>query len=220
MATGVHKLNIAVLISGEGTNLQALIDACKDPQYPAYISLVISSKPNAKGLDRARLAGIPVLGLSRKDYPDRSAMERRMHEALAATRTKLVCLAGYMLLLGEDFVERWRGRMINIHPSLLPLFKGLKPQQQALDAGVLMSGASVHYVVPEMDSGPLIAQAGVPVRAGDTAETLAERIKRAEHVLYPHAVRLIAEGCVQWDGEARSCTIAPDAEIALWVRGD
>ena len=187
-------LKLGVLISGRGSNLQALIDACADEAYPAEIVLVISNKADAQGLKRAQAAGIATLTISHRDYADRDAFDAEISAALSDAGAQLVCLAGFMRLLGEAFVERWRDRLVNIHPSLLPAFKGLNTQARAVDAGVRISGCTVHFVRPAMDDGPIIVQAAVPVLAGDDEDTLAARILVAEHKAYPLAVRLIAEG--------------------------
>lgn len=187
-------LKLGVLISGRGSNLQALIDACADEAYPAEIVLVISNKADAQGLKRAQAAGIATLTISHRDYEDRDAFDAEISAALSDAGAQLVCLAGFMRLLGEAFVERWRDRLINIHPSLLPAFKGLNTQARAVDAGVRISGCTVHFVRPAMDDGPIIVQAAVPVLAGDDEDALAARILVAEHKAYPLAVRLIAEG--------------------------
>jgi phosphoribosylglycinamide formyltransferase 1 len=190
----MEKLKLAVLISGRGSNLQALIDACANPSFPGEIGLVISNKANAYGLQRADVAGIPTLSFDHKAFNTRAEFDAQMTAAMEEAGTKLVCLAGFMRLLSDQFCAHWHDRMINIHPSLLPAFKGLDVQQAALDAGVRFSGCTVHYVRPEMDSGPIIIQAAVPVSGDDTADTLATRILVEEHRIYPHAVRLIAEG--------------------------
>jgi phosphoribosylglycinamide formyltransferase-1 len=187
-------LKLGVLISGRGSNLQALIDACTDEAYPAKIVLVISNKADAQGLKRAQAVGIATLTISHKDFKDRDEFDAAIGAALQDAGVQLVCLAGFMRILGEAFVERWRDRLINIHPSLLPAFKGLNTQARAVDAGVRISGCTVHFVRPAMDDGPIIVQAAVPVLAGDDEDTLAARILVAEHKAYPLAVRLIAEG--------------------------
>ena len=187
-------LKLAVLISGRGSNLQALIDACADADYPADIVLVISNKPDAQGLKRAQAAGIATLTISHRDHDTRDQFDAAIGAALSEAGAELVCLAGFMRILGEAFVERWRDRLINIHPSLLPAFKGLNTQARAIDAGVRISGCTVHYVRPAMDDGPIIVQAAVPVLSGDDEDALAARILVAEHKAYPLAVRLIAEG--------------------------
>jgi phosphoribosylglycinamide formyltransferase 1 len=200
----VNRMKVGVLISGRGSNLQALIDACAAPDFPAEIVIVISNRPQAPGLERARKAGIPALILDwKRDFGNRAAYEEAVDRELRKAGVELVCLAGYMLLLGADFVRRWEGRLINIHPSLLPLFKGLRPHEQAIESGMRVSGCTVHYVAPEMDSGPIIGQRTVPVLPGDDAETLAARILEAEHRLYPECVRMIAEGRVRME-EARA----------------
>ncbi len=189
-------MKLGVLISGRGSNLAALIDATKAADYPAEIALVISNRPNAAGLETANAAGIPTQVIDHKEFDGREAFDAALDTALREAGIELVCLAGFMRLLTDDFVTGWLGRMVNIHPSLLPAFKGTDVHQRAIDAGVKLSGCTVHFVTPEMDSGPIIAQAAVPVLSGDTAEALATRILDAEHRLYPAAVRLIAEGRV------------------------
>lgn len=188
------KLKLAVLVSGRGSNLQALIDACADPAFPAEIVLVLSNVPDVFALERAAKARIPTAVVNHKDHPDREAFEAAMNAHLDASGAGLVCMAGFMRLLTDGFVDRWHDRLINIHPSLLPAFKGLHVQQAALDAGVRFSGCTVHYVRPAMDAGPIIVQAVVPIHGDDDAGRLAARILEQEHVIYPLAVRLIAEG--------------------------
>ena len=195
------RLKTGVLISGRGSNLEALIEACRDPAFPAEIVTVISNKPDADGLAIAQAAGIATVTLAPAAFPDRPSCDAEIDRRLTAAGVELVCLAGYMRLLSDGFVARWRDRLINIHPSLLPAFPGLNAQAQALDAGVAMTGCTVHVVRPEMDSGPIIVQAMVPVRAGDTAESLAARILTAEHRIYPMALRLLGEGRVRIEGE-------------------
>ena len=195
------KLKVGVLISGRGTNLQALIDACADPGFPAVIELVVSNKADAFGLKRAADAGIPTAVIDHKAYRSRAAFDAAVDEALRAAGVGFVCLAGFMRILSGDFVERWRDRLINIHPSLLPAFKGLDTHQRAIDAGVTITGCTVHFVRPAMDDGPIIVQAAVPVLPGDDADSLAARILESEHAIYPLALRLIAEGRVRVTGE-------------------
>jgi len=190
-------LKVGVLISGRGTNLQALIDACARPDFPASIALVVSNKLDAYGLTRAADAGIPTAVIGHRDYPDRPAFDAAVDKALRDAGVDFVCLAGFMRILSEGFVEAWQDRLINIHPSLLPAFKGLDTHQRALDAGVRITGCTVHFVRPAMDDGPIIAQAAVPVLPGDDADTLAARILESEHVIYPLALRLVAEGKVR-----------------------
>jgi len=189
------RLRIGVLISGRGSNLQALIDAA-GPDYPAEIAVVVSNKPDAPGLAHAEAAGIATHVVDQVDFPDRAAFEAALDATLRAADVELVCLAGFMRLLGDAFVNAWHDRLINIHPSLLPAFKGLDAQAQALAAGVRLSGCTVHFVRPQMDSGPIIVQAAVPVAQDDDVDSLAARILAAEHRLYPLAVRWIAEGRV------------------------
>lgn len=188
------KKPVAVLISGSGSNLQALIDACAAPDFPARIVLVLSNKDEAYGLQRAKAANIPTQIIRHKDYPDRDTFDTALHEAIAASGAEYVCLAGFMRLLTAGFVEKWQGKMINIHPALLPSFKGIHTHERALEAGVKIHGATVHHVVPEMDSGPIIIQAAVPVMAEDTPETLGKRVLEVEHKIYPLALRKIVTG--------------------------
>jgi phosphoribosylglycinamide formyltransferase-1 len=188
------RLRVGVLISGRGSNLQALIAACSAEAYPAEIALVISNRAEARGLGIAAAAGVPVVVISHRNRRDFAA---EAQSRLCEHRVELVCLAGFMRILDANFVEAWRDRMVNIHPSLLPSFRGLHAQRQALAAGVRFAGCTVHFVRPELDSGPIIAQAVVPVHPDDDEARLSERILETEHRLYPLAVRLIAEGRVQ-----------------------
>ncbi|MBM3543872.1 MAG: phosphoribosylglycinamide formyltransferase [Alphaproteobacteria bacterium] len=196
------KKRIGVLISGRGSNLQALIDAAEDPDYPAKIVLVISNVAGAQGLARADAAGIPTLTISHKDYSSRESFDTAITEALEDAGAELLCNAGFMRLHSESFVRHWWNRHLNIHPSLLPDFKGLDTHARVLEAGEKITGCTVHFVRPEMDTGPIVAQAEVPVLPGDTPETLATRVLEAEHRLYPHALRLVASGAVHVEGEA------------------
>lgn len=189
----MKKLKTAILISGSGTNLQALIDACKDADYPAEIVLVLSNKADAYGLARAKKAGIPTKIISHKDFSSREDFDKKMHEEIIASGAEFVCMAGFMRLLSGWFVEQWFDKLINIHPSLLPDFKGINAQKQALDAGVKLAGCTVHYVREEMDSGPVIVQKQVPVLPDDNVETLSARILEAEHVSYVEALRVVAQ---------------------------
>ena len=195
------RLRVGVLISGSGTNLQALIDDCTRPDAGSEIVLVVSNRADAFGLTRAERADLPQRVIDHRAYGSRAAFEQALSEALEASGVELVCLAGFMRVLTADFVERWRDRLINIHPSLLPAFKGLDTHARAIEAGVRFAGCTVHYVRPEVDNGPIIVQAAVPVLADDTAETLAARVLREEHRCLPLAVRLIAEGRVSVVGE-------------------
>ncbi|WP_431859669.1 phosphoribosylglycinamide formyltransferase [Azospirillum sp.] len=196
------RLKVGVLISGRGSNLQALIDAAAAPGFPAEIALVLSNKADAAGLARAAEAGIATAVVDHREFPgDKAAFEAAMDARLRAAGVELVCLAGFMRLLSPWFVDAWRDRMINIHPSLLPAFKGLDTHQRALDAGVRVHGCTVHYVRSEMDVGPIVVQAAVPVLPDDDAHALAGRVLAQEHRAYPLAVRLIAEGQVRVENE-------------------
>ncbi len=185
----------AVLISGRGSNMTALIEAAKADDYPAVIALVVSNHANAPGLERARDAGIPAAVVDHAAFgEDRAAFEHALDATLREHRIDLVCLAGFMRLLTPWFVARWSGRMLNIHPALLPQFKGLHTHRRALEAGAKRHGATVHFVVPEMDAGPIVEQESVAVREGDTEATLAARVLEIEHRIYPRALRALAEG--------------------------
>jgi phosphoribosylglycinamide formyltransferase-1 len=191
------RKRVAVLISGRGSNMAALIAAAKDKDYPAEIALVLSNRPDAGGLATARAAGIAIEVVDHAAFgKDRAAFERAMQTALEKHGIALICLAGFMRLLTPEFVGAWDGRMINIHPALLPAFKGLDTHQRALDAGVKVHGATVHFVVPEMDSGPIIAQGAVAVHDDDTERTLGARVLAVEHRIYPLALKLVAAGRV------------------------
>jgi phosphoribosylglycinamide formyltransferase 1 len=194
-------MRVGVMISGRGSNLQALLDACADADFPARVVLVVSNRAEAPGLSLARAAGVPVKVLPHRDYASREAFDAAMTEAFEAAGAELICMAGFMRLVSAGFIERWRDRLINIHPSLLPAFKGLDTHRRALAAGAKKHGCSVHYVRHEMDSGPIIGQAAVPVLPDDSADTLAARVLEAEHRLYPRCLRLIAEGRVRVRGE-------------------
>lgn len=202
------RLKTGVLISGSGTNLQALLDAAAAPDYPAEIVLVISNKNDAPGLERARSAGVATLVVDHRDFADRATFDEALTAVLTDAECGLVCLAGFMRLLTPGFTEHWHDRLINIHPSLLPAFKGLNAQAQALAAGVRVSGCTVHFVRPEMDAGPIIVQGAVPVLEGDDAARLSARILEVEHRIYPLALRLIGEGRVMVSGDI--VTIAGD----------
>jgi phosphoribosylglycinamide formyltransferase 1 len=192
------RKRVAVLISGRGSNMVSLIEAAKAPDYPAEIALVVSNRPDAAGLELARKAGVSTLVVDHRPHgKDRAAFERVLQHALDEHRIELICLGGFMRLFTVDFVLHWQGRMLNIHPSLLPSFPGLDPHGQALKAGVKLSGATVHFVIPETDAGPIIAQAAVPVREDDTVDTLAGRVLTVEHRLYPLALKLVAQGRVR-----------------------
>ena len=195
MSTTLPRKRVGVLISGRGSNMVSLAEAAQAPGYPAEIALVISNIPDVAGLDRARGFGIATATVDHRPFgKDREAFERAVDEALRVNQIDLIVLAGFMRILTPWFVARWEGRMINIHPSLLPLFKGTHTHRQALEAGVTEHGCSVHFVVPELDAGPVILQAKVPVLPGDDEETLAKRVLVEEHKLYPAALAEVASG--------------------------
>ncbi len=197
----LSERRIGVLISGRGSNLQSIIDAIACGRLAATIAVVVSSRADAAGLQRARDAGIEALCLSPRDYPDREAYDRAIAEALQTRRVSLVCLAGFMRLVGPPLLEAFPHRILNIHPSLLPAFPGLEAQRQALDYGVQVTGATVHLVTAQLDGGPIVLQAAVPVRPRDTVETLSARVLVEEHRLYPEAIRIVLEGL--WSIEGR-----------------
>ena len=194
------KTKIGVLISGRGSNLSALINAAKDPDYPAEICLVISNRPKAKGLEIAHEAGISQCVIDHKAFETRDEFDAALSERLQEAGIEYVCLAGFMRILSPTFVTEWRGRVINIHPSLLPAFKGLNVHERMIDAGVKIAGCTVHFVDAQMDGGAIIGQAAVPIRADDTPEDLAARILRQEHKLYAECVRLVAKQKVRISG--------------------
>jgi phosphoribosylglycinamide formyltransferase-1 len=189
----VTKLKTAVLISGRGSNLKSLIDACAREDFPARIVLVISNIADAGGLKFARAAGLETAIIPHKDYPAREAFDAAMDTRLKEAGAEFICLAGFLRILSDSFVRQWEGRMINIHPSLLPAYKGTHVHERVIAAGEKKSGCTVHYVVPELDSGPIILQAEVPVLPADTPDALAARILAEEHRIYPEALRMIAE---------------------------
>jgi len=197
------KRRVAILISGRGSNMAALIEAAaKEEDFPAEIVVVISNRADAGGLEKARASGIPTLTIESKPFgADRAAFEAVLQSALDEHQVELICLGGFMRLLTAEFVQRWYGRMLNIHPSLLPSFPGLEPQAQALRAGVKISGATVHFVIPETDAGPILMQGAVAVRDDDTPETLGARILGIEHRIYPDALRLVASGRIRLEGD-------------------
>lgn len=197
------KKRVAVLISGRGSNLKSLIKASRVPDYPAEVVLVISNKAEAAGVAVARAMGVPVTVIAHVNFESREAFDAEIDAALEAANVDIVCEAGFMRIHSDGFVRKWDGKMLNIHPSLLPAFKGIRVHQQALDAGVKISGCTVHFIVAELDSGPIIAQAAVPVLADDTAQALADRVLLEEHRIYPEALRLVASGQVALrDGRA------------------
>ena len=212
-------LKVGVLISGRGSNLQALIDACAERSFPAEIVLVVSNVPGAAGLERARAAGVDAAVIDHRDFEDRADFERALTRALEAAGVTFVCCAGFMRVLTPTFVDRWRDRLVNIHPSLLPAFPGLDTHRRAIEAGVRFAGCTVHFVRAEVDQGPMIVQAAVAVRPGDDAASLAARVLEAEHVCYPRALRLIAEERAR----VRAETVEIDGAAApggVWINPD
>ncbi len=210
------KTRTAVLISGRGSNLAALIAAADNADFPAEIALVLSDRADAKGLDLAREHGIPIAAIDKARCGTKAEIEMQFDTALRDAGIELICLAGFMRILSAHFVESWRDRILNIHPSLLPLFPGLKTHERALEAGVRIHGATVHFVRAEMDAGPIVAQGAVPVLDGDTPEHLADRVLGIEHRIYPLALDLVASGRAKVQGERviiDSTTMAPDAAL-------
>lgn len=193
-------LRLAVLVSGRGSNLAAILEACRRPGFPARVVVVLSDRQGARALDLAREAGVDAVFLDPKAHADRAAYDAALLATLERYRPGLVCLAGFMRILSARFVDAWAGRLMNIHPSLLPAFPGLRAQRQALDHGVKVAGATVHFAEEGVDTGPIIVQASVPVRPDDTEESLSARILVEEHRLYPEAIRLFAEGRLAIDG--------------------
>ena len=194
----MSRKRVAVLISGRGSNMAALIEAAKTKDYPAEIALVVSNRPEAGGLLVARAAGIATETVDHTKFSgDRNRFEHEIQSILEKYQIEIICLAGFMRLLTANFLERWQWRILNIHPALLPDFKGLDTHKRVIDAGVKIHGATVHFVVPELDSGPVIAQGAIDVRPGDSEEALAVRVLKVEHRIYPLALKLVAEGRVQ-----------------------
>jgi phosphoribosylglycinamide formyltransferase-1 len=192
-----EPVRTAVLISGRGSNLQALIQACAVKNFPAEIVLVISNVPCAGGLEFAAEAGIACQTISHKNFASREEFDTAIDVALKEAEAEIVCLAGFMRILSDGFARKWEGRILNIHPSLLPAYKGVRVHERVIEAGEKMSGCSVHFVVPELDAGPVVAQESVPVLPGDAPDVLAARVLEAEHRLYPQALKLVAEGKVK-----------------------
>ncbi len=210
------RIRTAILISGRGSNMHALIDAGRDPDYPAEIALVLSNRPDALGLTTARDAGIAVAAVDHKIYAGREDFERAMQAMLDIHRIGLVCMAGFMRLVTPWFISQWQGRMLNIHPALLPAYRGLDTHARALADGVKIHGCTVHFVVPAMDEGPILAQAAVPVLDSDTPESLARRVLAQEHRLYPEALARVARGGLMVQGN-RVFDPAPASESAPLV---
>ena len=210
------KRRVAILISGRGSNMTALIDAAKAPDFPAEIVTVISNRADAGGLEKAAASGIPTVVIESKPFgKDRAAFEAVLQRALDESKVELICLGGFMRLFTAEFVQRWYGKMLNIHPSLLPCFPGLDPHGQALKAGVKISGATVHFVIPETDAGPIVMQGAVPVADDDTAETLSLRILTIEHRIYPEALRLLASGKVRLEGDVCKISVSASSNGTL-----
>ena len=193
-ATDDKSFPIVVLISGSGSNLQAIIDSCSDPESSINIRTVISNNPEAYGLQRARQSGITTIVINHRDFPDRSSYDAALMAEIDSHQPKLVVLAGFMRILTTEFVNHYSGRLINIHPSLLPLYPGLNTHQQAIENGDLKAGATVHFVTPEVDDGPVIIQVHVPVFETDSSSDLASRVLQQEHLIYPKAIRWFAQG--------------------------
>jgi phosphoribosylglycinamide formyltransferase-1 len=214
----MSRKRVGILISGRGSNMAALIEAARADNYPAEIVLVASNRPDAGGLQTAQAVGIATATVDHTGYgKDRAAFERALQAVLDKHRVDLVCLAGFMRLLTGEFTTHWQERMLNIHPALLPAFKGLDTHRRALEAGVKIHGATVHFVVPEMDSGPIIAQGAVPVHEGETEQALAGRVLTVEHRIYPLALGLVAEGRVRVEDGRCIIAGADVAETALVV---
>jgi phosphoribosylglycinamide formyltransferase-1 len=210
------KRRVAILISGRGSNMTALVEAATADDFPAEIAVVVSNRADAVGLAKARDSGVPTVTVESKPFgEDRAGFEAKLQSVLDENRVDLICLGGFMRLFTADFVQRWHGRMLNIHPSLLPSFPGLDPHGQALRAGVKISGATVHFVIPETDAGPIIMQGAVAVRDDDTPETLAARILQIEHRIYPDALRLVASGGTRLQGDVCKTTAygSPDDSL-------
>jgi phosphoribosylglycinamide formyltransferase-1 len=208
-------MRVGVLISGRGSNMQALLAACAAPDFPAEIVTVIANRPDAGGLDHARTTGITAQTIDHKAFAGREPFEAALTEALEQAGVELLCLAGFMRVVTPGFVRHWQGRMINIHPSLLPLFPGLDTHARALAAGVKLHGCSVHFVSEEVDGGAIIGQAAVPVLPGDDPGSLAARVLRAEHRLYPACLRLVAEGKVRLAGDRVELSGDFDADASI-----
>ncbi len=211
------RTKLGVLVSGSGSNLQALLDACARPDFPAEVAVVVSNVSTAFALERARKAGVAAVVLDHKAFGSRADFEKALVETLVSAGVEWVCLAGFMRLLGADFLGRFPGKVLNIHPSLLPAFPGLHAQKQALERGVKLAGCTVHFVDPGMDTGPIIAQAVVPVLPGDDEAALSARILKEEHRLYPLVVKLAATGAVRMEG-GRAVTTAGPAVGELSLR--
>jgi phosphoribosylglycinamide formyltransferase 1 len=210
------KKRVAILISGRGSNMRALAEAARAADYPAEVVLVVSNRPQAAGLAWARAQGLPACVVDHAAYPTREEFEAELDGALAAAHVDLVCLAGFLRLLTPGMADKWRDRMLNIHPSLLPSFRGLHTHERALAAGVKIAGCTVHLVRPEVDTGPILAQAAVPVLETDTPESLAARVLAAEHVIYPQALAAFASGLATVDGDRVRLAVAVNQSASLF----
>ncbi|MGJ5078778.1 phosphoribosylglycinamide formyltransferase [Bradyrhizobium sp. HKCCYLS3013] len=212
------KRRVAILISGRGSNMAALIHAAAQSEFPAEIAVVISNRADAAGLQKAQESGVAIEIIESKPFgKDRAGFEARLQQALDARGIEIICLAGFMRLFTAEFVQRWYGRMLNIHPSLLPSFPGLDPHGQALRAGVKLSGATVHFVIPETDAGPIVMQGAVVVRDDDTPDTLSTRILGVEHRIYPEALKLLAKGLVRLEGDlCRTSSVEQGDHTLIW----
>lgn len=213
--SAVAKKRVGVLISGRGSNMQALVEASRAPDYPAEIALVLSNRADAAGLDWAAAAGIATVAIDHKSFADRATFDARIDAELEAAGVEIVALAGFMRILTGPFTAKWQGRMINIHPSLLPLFPGLNTHARAIAAGMKLAGCTVHFVTAEMDVGPIISQAAVPVLPTDTEETLAARTLLAEHKIYPQALAWVAAGALSFETAATARYGTPPADHRL-----
>ncbi|AYY59741.1 phosphoribosylglycinamide formyltransferase [Burkholderia multivorans] len=207
---------LVILISGRGSNMEAIVRACTHERWPAEVAAVIANRPDAAGLAFAAAHGIATAVVDHRSFDGRDSFDAALAAEIDRFAPDLVVLAGFMRILTPEFVRRYEGRLLNIHPSLLPSFKGIRTHQQALDAGVALHGATVHFVIPELDSGAIVAQGAVPVRAGDDAAALAQRVLAVEHVLYPRAVRWFVEGRLRLEGDR--AIVAP--EEARWIFAD
>ena len=215
----MDRLPVAVLISGQGSNLGALLEMASEFDFPARIALVLSDQRTAEGLKIAARAGVPTAVIERESYADRSAFDEALARRIDAAGAGLVCLAGFMRILGPVFVEHYRDRLLNVHPSLLPAFPGLRVHERVLESGTRISGCTVHFVRTEMDSGPIVLQAAVPVHADDTVETLAARVRKAEHGAYPQSVLWFAEGRLRVEGQ-RVLVRGAGSPVALLANPD
>ena len=210
------KRRVAILISGRGSNMAALIQAAAAEDFPAHIVVVVSNRADAGGLETAKASGVPTVTIESKPFgKNRAAFEAVLQSALERHQVDLICLGGFMRLFTAEFVQRWYGRMLNIHPSLLPSFPGLDPQGQALRAGVKISGATVHFVIPETDAGPILMQGAVAVRDDDTPDTLGTRILAIEHRIYPEALRLLASGQIRLEGDICKTGSADSGDVLI-----